>query len=141
VRLLDGADGVLSRPEWSPDGGLIVYSVAQASAVTRLRGVTPDGQPFPVPEIETAFFSSPYGFVPNTSSLVFLRGVGAVGGWARRMDFWLLDVRTGDVRRLTDLDPQFEIKSFDISPDGKQILFERYRENSDIVLIDLPPRS
>jgi hypothetical protein len=28
------------------------------------------------------------------------------------------------------------VSSFDVSPDGKQILFERYRENSDIVLID-----
>jgi hypothetical protein len=28
----------------------------------------------------------------------------------------------------------------DVSPDGKQILFDRFRENSDVVLIDLPPR-
>jgi hypothetical protein len=30
----------------------------------------------------------------------------------------------------------WEPKSFDISPGGKQILFDRFRENSDIVLID-----
>ena len=28
--------------------------------------------------------------------------------------------------------------SFDVSPDGKQILFDRLRENSDVVLIDRP---
>jgi hypothetical protein len=28
--------------------------------------------------------------------------------------------------------------TFDITPDGKQIVFDRLRENSDIVLIDLP---
>jgi hypothetical protein len=28
--------------------------------------------------------------------------------------------------------------SFDVTPDGKQIVFDRSRENSDIVLIDLP---
>ena len=33
---------------------------------------------------------------------------------------------------------QSMIRSFDVSPDGKQIVFDRYRENSDIVLIDLP---
>ena len=27
------------------------------------------------------------------------------------------------------------MRSFDISPDGKQILFDRMRENSDIVLM------
>jgi hypothetical protein len=32
------------------------------------------------------------------------------------------------------------IQSFDITPDGKQIVFDRVRENSDIVLIDIPAR-
>ena len=57
-----------------------------------------------------------------------------------RQNFWLLDLATGRRRQLTDLKPGFDMKSFDVSPDGKQILFDRYRENSDIVLIDLPPR-
>jgi hypothetical protein len=29
------------------------------------------------------------------------------------------------------------MRSFDVSPDGKQILFDRISENADIVLIDL----
>jgi hypothetical protein len=32
------------------------------------------------------------------------------------------------------------MKSFDVSPDGKQILFDRYRASSDLVLIDRSPR-
>ena len=44
------------------------------------------------------------------------------------------------MRVLADLKLGFDMKSFDVSPDGKQILFDRIRENSDIVLIDLPPR-
>ena len=31
------------------------------------------------------------------------------------------------------------MKSFDISPDGTKILVDRYRKNSDIVMIDLAP--
>jgi hypothetical protein len=27
-----------------------------------------------------------------------------------------------------------------VSPDGKRVVFERVRENSDVVLIELPPR-
>jgi hypothetical protein len=30
------------------------------------------------------------------------------------------------------------MRTFDITPDGKQIIFDRLRENSDIVCIDLP---
>jgi len=41
---------------------------------------------------------------------------------------------------LTNLDREILMRSFDVSPDGKQILFDRYRQNPDIVLIDLPLR-
>ena len=61
-------------------------------------------------------------------------------GGGRQQDFWLLDLGVGGSRRLTSLRPGFATKSFDVSPDGKQILFDRFRENSDVVLIDLPPR-
>jgi hypothetical protein len=30
------------------------------------------------------------------------------------------------------------LQTFDITPDGKQIVFDRSRENSDIAVIDLP---
>ena len=58
----------------------------------------------------------------------------------RRQEFWLLDFATGRTRQLTNLRPGFQIKSFDVSPDGTQILFDRIRENSNVVLIDLPAR-
>ena len=56
----------------------------------------------------------------------------------RRHDFWSFDLTTGKVRQLTNLGHGFTVRSFDVSPDGKQILFDRSRENSDIVLIELP---
>ena len=33
------------------------------------------------------------------------------------------------------------MRSFDISPDGKQIVFDRVRENADLVLIDVKQAS
>ena len=51
VRLVDGVDAVISNPVWSPDGRFILYSEGKGAALHRLRGVTPDKQPFPVPEI------------------------------------------------------------------------------------------
>ena len=61
-------------------------------------------------------------------------------GEFRNLNFWLIDLATGSRRQLTNLQAGASMKSFDVSPDGKQILFDRARENSDIVLIDLPAR-
>jgi Tol biopolymer transport system component len=72
--------------------------------------------------------------LPDGKALVVMQGEQ----W--RQDFWLLDLATGRLRQLTNLRPGYDMKSFDVSPDGKQILFDRTRENSDVVLIDLPPR-
>ena len=54
----------------------------------------------------------------------------------RWQQFWLLDLETGRSRKLTNLRTGFAMRGFDVSPDGKQILFDRTRENSDIVLIE-----
>jgi Tol biopolymer transport system component len=55
-------------------------------------------------------------------------------------DFWSLDLKTGDERQLTNLGHGSTIGDFDISPDGREIVFDRVREQSDIVLFDLPAR-
>jgi Tol biopolymer transport system component len=134
VRLLDGTESPLSRPVWSPDGRIVLYSIATKSAGTQLRGVTPDGNPASVPDIAISYLGAAYRFLPDSSALVFMQGD------MLNMDFWLLDLSTGGLRQLTALKRGYGVSSFDVSPDGKQILFDRYRQNSDIVLIDLPPR-
>jgi hypothetical protein len=55
-------------------------------------------------------------------------------------DFWQVDLTTGRERQLTKLRRGFVIGDFDITPDGRQIVFDRTREESDIVLFDLPDR-
>jgi Tol biopolymer transport system component len=58
-------------------------------------------------------------------------------GDSLQQDFYLLDLATGEERALSNLKAGFVMRSFDVSPDGKEILFDRVRENSDVVLIDL----
>jgi hypothetical protein len=48
-----------------------------------------------------------------------------------------MDLATGRKRQLTDLKPGYVINSFDVSPDGRYIVFDRLRDNSDIVLFEL----
>jgi hypothetical protein len=55
-------------------------------------------------------------------------------------EFWRVDLTTGRERQLTTLRRGFAIGDFDISPDGREIIFDRTREESDIVLFDLPGR-
>ncbi len=134
LRLVDGENSVISNPVWSPDGRFILYSEGRGSATVRLQGVTPDKQPFPLPEIWVGNTGDRYRFLRDGNSLVVMQGVL----W--KQNFWLVDLGTGRRQQLTNLRSEFLMRSFDVSPDGKTILFDRYRDNSDIVLIDLPPR-
>ncbi len=134
VRLVDGLESVISNPVWSPDGRFILYSEGRGNATVRLQGVMPDKRPFSLPEIWVGNTGDRYRFLPDGRSLIVTEGLL----WLQ--NFSILDLATGSQRPLTSLDRQIVMRSFDVSPDGKQILFDRYRQNSDIVLIDLPPR-
>jgi Tol biopolymer transport system component len=75
--------------------------------------------------------SSPYRSLPHSKSLVLMDGE-----W-RKPQFWLVNLETGERQQLTDLRPGRATHSFDVTPDGKRIVFDRVQENSDVVLIEL----
>jgi hypothetical protein len=52
-------------------------------------------------------------------------------------DFWLLDLATKKSRQVTRLHHSAATQSFDVTADGRHIVFDRVRENSDVVLIEL----
>jgi Tol biopolymer transport system component len=130
------ADGVLFDPVWSPDGRFILYSDGtQGGATVTIRALTPNKEPWKLPELPPlGYGSNRYRFLPDGKSLVLMKGLF----W--QQSFWIVDLSTGRLRQLTNFGPQSQVRSFDVSPDGKEILVERYRGNSDIALIDLPPR-
>jgi Tol biopolymer transport system component len=131
VRLVDS---VSSNPVWSPDGRFILYSGTPRARSVPLKAVTPDGRPFPLPSLLVDRVGDSYRFLPGGKQLVV-----KLGGF-RRQDFWSFDVGTGRRRQLTRLRPGESVQRFDVSPDGKRVVFERVRENSDVVLIELPRR-
>jgi dipeptidyl aminopeptidase/acylaminoacyl peptidase len=94
--------------------------------------VTPDGHRYPIPPLTVDRKGDTYRFLPGGKQLVV-----RLGGF-RRQDFHLLDLKTGRQRQLTKLRHGESVVRFDVSPDGKRIVFERVRENSDIALIELP---
>jgi dipeptidyl aminopeptidase/acylaminoacyl peptidase len=58
-------------------------------------------------------------------------------GEIQHKDLWLIDLVTGAERQLTHLAPEFDIRDFDISPDGRDVVIERVQERSNVVLLDL----
>jgi hypothetical protein len=55
-------------------------------------------------------------------------------------EFWLVDLMTGSERQLTNLGRVFDIGDFDVSAGGRDIIFDRSRKESDVVLFELRHR-
>ena len=129
-------DKVAHNPLWSPDGKVILYEEAQdiRSPMRTIRAVTPGGEPVALPELLTRGGGDRYRFLPGGGQAVVL-----LGGF-RSQNFWLLDLGTGRRRQLTNLKSGSFVKGFDITPDGRNIVFDRIRENSDVVLIERASR-
>jgi len=123
------------NPVWSPAGDLIVYSGGDVAGNEPLRAVRPDGGPVDMPTIQLRRDGERFRFTPNGKNLVYMQG-----GF-RGQDFWILNLATRQTRQLTHLANLASMRTFDVSPDGKQIVFDRLRNNSDIVLIDLPAKT
>ena len=126
------ATGQFLDPVWSPRADLIVYSGTQVFTLTTLLAVHPDGTPAKLPEIKMQRDGERVRFLPDGAGLVYMVGSTVAG-----QDFWLLDLNTMRSRRLTHLSSADVMRTFDITPDGNRIVFDRLRENSNILLIDL----
>ena len=68
--------------------------------------------------------------LPDGTGLVYTSGLTA------DLEFWVLNLATTMTRRVAKLTLPDEIRTFDLAPDGKQIIFDRLRENADVVLIE-----
>ncbi len=129
VRLVTGQ---ALNPVWSPDGSLIVYAGTNVRTFSPLLAVRPDGTSVKLPEIILRRLGERVRFLPDGKSLIYM------GGLLTSQDFWLLDLASLKSRLLTRLKNLAAMRTFDVTPDGKQIVFDRLRENSQVVMIDLP---
>jgi Tol biopolymer transport system component len=120
------------NPVWSPTRDLIVFAVpfGGAGGFNLLRAVRPDGAAVAMPEVRVRRGGA-HRFLPDGRGLVYLQNIES-------KDFWFLDMATMKIRQLTLLSDRGFITHFDVTPDGKHLVFDRSRQNSNIVLIELP---
>ena len=117
-------------PVWSPDGQFLAYSGADVGTTFAVKAAGADGQPYPLPNLTLPRGARRLAFLPDRRGLIVLRGE------IERKNFWLVDLDTGVERQLTNFGSGFVVKDFDVSRDGREIVFDSVRDNSDIVVID-----
>jgi Tol biopolymer transport system component len=117
-------------PVWSPDGQFLLYAGADVSTSFPLRAAAADGRAYPLQPVMLPRGAHRVVFGPGASTIVVLRGEFL------HKDFWLIDLKTGAERRLTQFTSGSDIRDFDISTDKTEILFDRVEETSTVALID-----
>ena len=121
-------------PVWAPDGRFAVYSGADVGASFSIKAVKPDGTVHQMPAVTLTRGARHVAFVPGGRSLILLRGE------IQHKDLWAVDLESGAEHQLTRLPADFDIREFDLSPDGREVVLERVQERSDVVLLELARR-
>jgi Tol biopolymer transport system component/DNA-binding winged helix-turn-helix (wHTH) protein len=118
-------------PAWAPDGRFVLYSGADIGTAFVVKAAAADGALYPLPALTLTRGARRLAFLHGGRELVFLRGD------IRHKDLWSMDMATGAERQLTYLPADFDIRDFDISANGSEVVLERVQEHSEVVLADL----
>ncbi|HET9409891.1 MAG TPA: hypothetical protein VFO39_21830 [Candidatus Sulfotelmatobacter sp.] len=121
-------------PVWALDGSFLLYSGPDIGTTFSVRAVTSDGGPRPLPTLNLTRGARHMALLSGGRALVLLRG------GIQHKNLWLIDLQTGAERQLTNVAPDFDIRDFEISADGREVVLERLQEGSDVVLVDLARR-
>ena len=119
-------------PASAPDGRFVLYSGPDIGTTFSVKAVTAEAAAHPLPALTLTRGARHIAFLPGGQALVLLRGE------IQHKNLWLIALDTGAERQLTNLTPDFDIRDFDVSPDGREVVLERVQERSDTVLLDLP---
>ena len=121
-------------PAWSPDGQFLFYSGPDIGASFSVKALATSAATHLHPSLTLTRGARHVAFFPGGKKLVLLRGE------IKHKNLWMVDLDTGEEQQLTNLPNDFDVRDFDISSDGKEVVFERFQERSDVRLMDLPPR-
>lgn len=121
-------------PVWSPRGDFLMYSGADVGTAFPLKALATGAKPFAIPTLTLTRGARRVRFFQGRRAVVVLRGD------IEHKNLWVIDLETGAERQFTSLSRDFQVRDFDVSADGLEIVLEREQEHSDVVLIDLARR-
>jgi Tol biopolymer transport system component len=119
-------------PAWAPDNSFIAYSGPDIGTTFSVKALAVEAEQHPLRALTLTRGARHLAFLRGGRSLAVLRGE------IQHKNLWLIDLKTGAEQQLTDLPSDFDIRDFDISPDGHEVVLERVQERSDVVMLDLP---
>ncbi|HEX4378608.1 MAG TPA: hypothetical protein VH022_01120 [Candidatus Acidoferrum sp.] len=120
-------------PAWSPDGRFIAYSGPDIGTTfsVNILSTAESASLSPTRTLKLTRGARHVVFLPKEHALLFLRGE------IQHKNLCLADLETGAERELTNLPADFDVRDFDVSSDGSEVIFERVQQRSDVVLMDL----
>ncbi|HKQ87041.1 MAG TPA: hypothetical protein VJS43_09745 [Candidatus Acidoferrales bacterium] len=121
-------------PAWAPDGSYMVYSGPDIGTNFSVKAASADAAPHPLSPLTLTRGARHLAFVNGGRELLVLQGE------IQHKNLWLIDLQSGVGRQLISLPADFDVRDFDLSSDGREIVLERAEARSDVVLMDLAQR-
>ena len=119
-----------TNPVWAPGGQFLVYFGADVGTNFLVKAVSEDGTPRHGRDMKLTRGDRLAFAGKDDRALIILKGD------VSHKEFYRVDLESGQERQLTNLGREFAIGDFDVSPNGRELLFERVREESEVVLFD-----
>ncbi len=122
------------NPAWAPDGRFVLFSGPDIGTTFSVKAAKPDGSMLAIPPLTLTRGARHLAFAPGGRALIVLRGE------IQHKNLWRVDLQTGAEQQLTELPSDFDVRDFDVSPDGREAVLERTQDRSGVVLVDLARR-
>ena len=123
-----------SDPAWAPDGSFVLFSGPDIGTTFSVKAVKSDGSTLALPPLALPRGSRHLALLSGSRTVVVLRGE------LQHKNLWLINLDTGAELQLTELPPDFDVRDFDVSPDGREAVLERIQDRSEVVSVELARR-
>jgi len=123
-------DGLQIGVSWSPDGRFVIYSGPDVGTKFSVKAATAENAAHTLPPLELTRGARHLVLLPGGQKLVFLQGE------MQHKNLFVVDLESGALQQLTHIPADFDVRDFDISPDGREAILERAQARSHVVAID-----
>ena len=123
-----------AEPVWSPGGDLVAFSGPDIGTTFPVRLVRADGSLTDLKAPTLTRGARHLVFLPDGRALLVLRGEIGHKNLVR------IDLASGAEEPVLELPTDVDLRDFDLSADGRELVLEQVKEDSDLVLIELPRR-